>query len=153
VLVGGVAAVVEGAPVTTFDVDVVHERSARNVRRLRAALNELGARYRTRPELDRSPSSDDLLGPGHHLLSTRLGPLDVLGVIGKERSYPSLVRSARRRKLGSYFVPVLDLRTQIAVKRESRKIGWRCQSSKRRCGRAARAAADPTSWPSLRSPP
>jgi hypothetical protein len=26
VVVGGVAAVVEGAPITTFDVDVVHER-------------------------------------------------------------------------------------------------------------------------------
>ena len=44
VLVGGIAAVVEGAPLTTFDIDVVHERSAANVRRLVAALAELGAR-------------------------------------------------------------------------------------------------------------
>ena len=34
VLVGGVAAVVEGAPVATFDVDVVHDRTEQNIRRL-----------------------------------------------------------------------------------------------------------------------
>lgn len=118
VLVGGIAAVVEGAPITTFDVDVVHERSEGNVQRLIKALHDLNARYRTRPELDRSPSAHDLLGPGHHLLSTRLGPLDVLGVIGKDRAFESLARTARRRKIGSCFVLVLDLETQIAVKTE-----------------------------------
>jgi hypothetical protein len=118
VLVGGVAAVVEGAPLDTFDTDVVHERSAANVRRLVVALDEIGARYRTRLELDRAPRPDDLMGPGHHLLATKLGPLDVLGAIGRDRAFDSLARTARRRKLGDFYVLVLDLETQIAVKKE-----------------------------------
>ena len=31
VLVGGLAAVVQGAPITTFDVDIVHRRTEANV--------------------------------------------------------------------------------------------------------------------------
>lgn len=72
----------------------------------------------SRPELDRSPRAEDLLGTGHHLLTTKLGPLDVRGVIGNDRPFESLAKRARRRKLGDYFVLVLDLETQIAVKRE-----------------------------------
>jgi len=34
ILVGGVAAVVRGAPINTFDVDIVHSRSPENVARL-----------------------------------------------------------------------------------------------------------------------
>ncbi len=34
IVVGGIAAVAQGAPVVTFDVDVVHDRSPENVRRL-----------------------------------------------------------------------------------------------------------------------
>lgn len=118
ILVGGVAAVVEGAPLSTLDVDVVHDRSATNVRRLLSALEEIGARYRTRPELNRAPIEPDLAGPGHYLLMTKLGPFDVLGIIGKNRSYESLIRTARRRKLGNFFVRVLDLKTQVQVKEE-----------------------------------
>jgi len=118
VLVGGVAAVVEGAPLTTLDTDIVPDRSPANVHRLIAALQELAARYRTRPELDRFPAAGDLAGPGHHLLTTKFGPLDVLGVIGKDRAYPSLLKTAKRRKLGDHFVTVLDLKTQIAIKKE-----------------------------------
>jgi hypothetical protein len=118
VLVGGVAAVVEGAPISTLDVDIVHDPAPDNVRRLIAALHELGARYRTRPELDRSPTAEALTGPGHHLLTTRFGPLDVLGIIGKDRKFGALVRTAKRRKLGEFFVWVLDLKTQIAVKED-----------------------------------
>jgi len=42
----------------------------------------------------------------------------VLGVIGKDRGFGSLVKTAKRRKLGRFFVWVLDLETQIAVKEE-----------------------------------
>jgi hypothetical protein len=118
VLVGGVAAVVEGAPVSTFDVDIVHARDPENVARLLEALSELEARYRVRPELRRKPTAELLTGEGHHLLTTRYGPLDVLGVIGKERDFESLIGNARRRKLGAFFMWVLDLEMQIAVKEE-----------------------------------
>jgi hypothetical protein len=34
ILVGGLAAVIQGAPVTTMDVDVVHSQSPENIARL-----------------------------------------------------------------------------------------------------------------------
>jgi hypothetical protein len=44
--------------------------------------------------------------------------LDVLGVIGHGRDFAALMPRTRRRKLGGFFVSVLDLKTQIAVKEE-----------------------------------
>jgi hypothetical protein len=118
VLVGGVAAVIEGAPVTTFDLDIVHERTRQNVRRLRAALEELGAHYRIRRDVRLVPTADALAGSGHHLLLTRHGPLDVLGMVGNGRDFRALAGHSRRRKLAGRFVLVLDLPTQIAIKHE-----------------------------------
>ncbi len=46
IVVGGVAAVVGGAPIATFDLDIVHARNAANLARLQAALDEIDARYR-----------------------------------------------------------------------------------------------------------
>jgi hypothetical protein len=34
IVVGGVAAVLEGAPISTFDLDIVHFREVENVQRL-----------------------------------------------------------------------------------------------------------------------
>jgi hypothetical protein len=51
IVVGGVAAVLEGVPVNTFDLDVVRFREPDNIGRLLAALDSLGAAYRMRPEL------------------------------------------------------------------------------------------------------
>jgi hypothetical protein len=47
VVVGGAAAVINGAPVATFDLDILHRRTPENVRRLVAALTELDATFRT----------------------------------------------------------------------------------------------------------
>ena len=59
-----------------------------------------------------------LAGEGHHLLTTRHGPLDVLGVIGHGRDFATLIPKTHRRKLGDFFVYVLDLKTQIAIKED-----------------------------------
>ena len=42
ILVGGLAAVLNGAPVNTFDVDAVHSREPANIDRLLTVLNALG---------------------------------------------------------------------------------------------------------------
>jgi len=49
ILVGGLAAVIQGAPITTMDVDIVHKRSAENLTRLFAFLQSISAFYR-RPD-------------------------------------------------------------------------------------------------------
>lgn len=45
IVVGGVAAVFEGAPIVTLDLDIVYDRSTENIPRLEAALRELNALY------------------------------------------------------------------------------------------------------------
>ena len=116
-VVGGVAAVLGGAPVSTFDLDIVHSTSPENVARILAALKELDACYRFRPDL--RPDASHLASPGHQLLMTRYGPFDVLGMIGKGRTYfdllPLTVEMELRREVR---VRVLSLEAQIAVKEE-----------------------------------
>jgi hypothetical protein len=85
IVVGGVGAVLHGAPIATFDLDVVHSREARNVDRLLKALNLLGAHYREPAAQGIKPNSSHLSSLGHQLLMTCFGPLDLLGVIGGQR--------------------------------------------------------------------
>jgi len=119
VVVGGIAAAIEGAPVNTFDLDIVHSRERANVVRLLAALDSLEATYRTRPELALKPDASHLASPGHQLLMTRFGPLDILGMIGRSRGYDDLLPHAHELEVGDGLrVRVLDLETLIAVKEE-----------------------------------
>src|SRR3954462_9254611 len=88
IVVGGIAALIHAAPILTFDLDVVHSREPANIPRLLNALGELGAYYRIQPERRFRPNESHLVGPGHQLLITEFGPLDLLGTIGKNRAYP-----------------------------------------------------------------
>ena len=49
ILVGGLAAVVQGAPVTTVDVDIVHKQSSENIDKLLVFLKSIDAFHR-RPD-------------------------------------------------------------------------------------------------------
>ena len=119
IVVGGVAAVLRGVPINTFDLDVVHSTELANVDRLLAALTELDAFYRFQPELRMRPDASHLRSPGHQLLITRFGPLDLLGAIGKGRSYADLLRDFTEYDLDDGVrVRVLGLEAQIAVKEE-----------------------------------
>jgi hypothetical protein len=60
IVVGGAAAVLHGAPITTQDLDIVHRRTAENVQRLSQLLAELDARFRgrdLRPKYSRAADS------------------------------------------------------------------------------------------------
>ncbi|MBM4373022.1 MAG: hypothetical protein FJ098_15315 [Deltaproteobacteria bacterium] len=92
IVVGGVAAVAQGVPLSTFDLDIVHHRTPGNIERLRAFFDVVSARARHRPEGQRIlPGADALAGPGHQLLLTDRGPLDVLGAIEDGADYVSLL--------------------------------------------------------------
>jgi len=119
IVVGGVCAVLHGAPVTTFDLDVVHRRSAENLERLSAALRDLGAHYRGRGEQRLMPEAAHLASPGHHLLMTTAGPLDLLGTVGAGRDFDALVDHTSVVELDELEVRILDLPTLIQVKEES----------------------------------
>jgi hypothetical protein len=114
-----VSAVLHGAPVTTFDLDVVHARNRENVLRLMAALEELEAVYRSQPERRLRPDESHLSSRGHQLLLTKFGPLDVLGMIGKSRTWDDLCEHTTSLEIEpEAVVRVLDLEMLIAVKEE-----------------------------------
>ncbi len=116
---GGVSAVLHGVPVTTFDLDVVHRRTPDNIQRLMKALADLDAVYRSQPQRQLRPTESHLTGEGHQLFLTKLGPLDVLGMIGKSRTWDDLSPHTSTLEIDpGVGVKVLDLSTLIAVKEE-----------------------------------
>jgi hypothetical protein len=116
VVVGGMAAVLRGAPVTTRDIDIVYDRSAENVRRLLAALTTLDALFRDDPRR-LCPNESHLWSPGHKLLETRHGPLDVLGTIEEHTTYADLLPHASVLEVAGVNVLVLSVERLIEVKR------------------------------------
>jgi hypothetical protein len=72
VVVGGVSAVLQGAPLTTFDIDTLAKVDRANAQRLQRALEALDARYREHGSLQ--PTAEDLEAGGHLLLMTSRGP-------------------------------------------------------------------------------
>jgi hypothetical protein len=96
IIVRGMAAVLRGAPVNTFDLDVVYERGAANIERLLHALDELQAIVRDDPRRLRLNEAH-LRSPGHKLMETNQGPLDLLGTIEETAGFAELVLSGHRR--------------------------------------------------------
>ena len=118
-MVGGVAAVLEGVPVDTFDLDIVHSRESRNVARMRTALEALEATYRTPGDRKLKPDQSHLSSPGRQLLTIRFGALDVLRTIGRSHSYDDLLPHTVEMELSDGLrVRILDLETIIAIKEE-----------------------------------
>ena len=122
ILVGGLAAVVQGAPVTTMDVDIVHSRSSENIVKLLAFLKSIGAVHRRPDDKVIEPTERDISGEGHALFSTRLGPLDVLAVIEEGKTYDDLLEHTVDVKFRGHTIKVLDLKMIIELKRASRDL-------------------------------
>lgn len=117
ILVGGLSAVLQGAPVDTFDVDIVHRRDPGNIERLLRVLAFLDAIYRAQPERKLRPNAGHLAGPGHQNLLTRFGPLDVLGEIGRGQGYEELLSRCSPMDLDQGLeVQVLRLDAYVAIK-------------------------------------
>ncbi len=119
VLVGGLAAVMQGAPVSTMDVDIVHEQSPENIEKLQAFLESVDAIHRRPDDKIIGPNKEDLSSKGHALFKTRLGPLDVLAFIEGGRSYQDLVGRSVKIQFRGFAMHVLDLETIVEIKKAS----------------------------------
>ena len=118
-VVGGLAAVLNGAPVNTFDLDIVPARGEANVARLLRVLDTLEGVYRMQPDRRLKPDTSHLSSTGHHNLITNCGPLDVLGTIGRGLGYEDLLPHTTEMDIGGGArVRVLDLATIVALKVE-----------------------------------
>lgn len=116
IIVGGVAAVLEGAPITTLDLDVLYDRRGENLDRLHAALEALHARYRDPAGRDIRPSPERLETLRIHLLLTDSGPLDLLSEVGHGWTYDDLLPTTTLRTVGELEVRVLTLSKLIEIK-------------------------------------
>ncbi len=116
VVVGGVAAILEGAPIATLDLDIVCRFDDDNLHRLVILLEELEARYRDPAGRDIRPTLDRLESNEVNLLETKLGPLDVLQRIGSGWSWDEVVARSHVLKVGDLEVRVLGLASIIESK-------------------------------------
>jgi hypothetical protein len=117
IVVGGAAAVLQGVPINTLDIDVVYDRAPDNLKGLGDALTELDAVFRTDPRKLR-PNESHLRSAGHKLLQTRYGVLDLLATIEEDTDYTALLPHAVDIVLGELTVKVLSLERLVEVKRK-----------------------------------
>jgi hypothetical protein len=116
-VVGGYAGVMLGAPILTFDLDIVHRRTPENVDRLHEWLLAHGAYHRNDLANRRlSPARELLAGGGHLNLATDLGDLDVLCELAPGEGYDELLTDSVLLRAGDAEVRVLGLERLIAVK-------------------------------------
>jgi predicted nucleotidyltransferase len=119
VVVGGLAAILHGAPGQTLDIDLVFSRDPENIQRLLDFLGEADAIFRIQPHRRLRPNESHLAGGGHLNLLTRYGPVDLLGTIGNNLGYADLASHSNEMDIGQGLrIQVLDLETIIAVKEQ-----------------------------------
>lgn len=123
IIVGGAAAVIHGAPITTQDLDIVPRRDPDGLARLLAALTALDARFRpVRPDRDLAPTAEHFAGGGQLNLITRQGPLDILLRLHDTRGYEELVGHSLEIVDRDLRVRVIDLDTLIEIKRSTGRV-------------------------------
>lgn len=115
IVVGGVAGVLQGAPLLTRDLDIVYRLADDNAERLLAALEDLEAKFRADPR-QLEPNRSHLASRGHKLLTTRLGDLDCLGTIEDDTDYEDLLPHVDRMQIGETEFQVLALGRLVEVK-------------------------------------
>jgi hypothetical protein len=91
IVVGGVSAVLQGAPILTFDLDIVHRRTPENIARLHHALSDIESVHRSR--------------------------LNVLGEIEYRQGYEDLLPLSEWINFGNGRIQVLKLAAYVALKR------------------------------------
>ncbi len=119
VLIGGLAAVLHGAPHVTTDVDVVPEDGQANLQRLSAALRDLDARIRTTGEpegIPFDPSAESLSRVRVWNLQTSRGDLDITFEPSGTRGYDDLRRDVVRMEVRGIDVPVASLADVVRSK-------------------------------------
>jgi hypothetical protein len=117
IVVDSLAEALHGAPIGTYDIDVVHSREPANTARILPVLEALDAVFRMQPERRLRPNASHLASTGHLNLITRYGPLDLLGTIGRDLGYQDLVPHSVELDISEGLrIRVLDLETLIAIK-------------------------------------
>ena len=116
IIVGGTAAVLEGAPIITLDLDIVFEKTPENISRLVDALTEVNAHYKDPAGRYIVPDAAKLATFRTNLLVTDLGGLDVLPSIADGLIYSDLLERSSEYEVSGLRLQVLNLDAVIETK-------------------------------------
>lgn len=118
VLAGGLACVVHGSPVVTYDIDICVSIDEEQVGKLRAALKDLSPRHRMNPSF--KPSFFDfpskLEGVNNIYLETELGVLDILSALNPIGAFEEVKKNAITVSLFGYPCKIVSLKDLIRIK-------------------------------------
>jgi hypothetical protein len=155
VLIGGFAAVLQGSPYPTNDVDITPNASSANFARLSAALTELDAKVRaenTEP-LPFSHDADSLAAVAVWNLATKYGDLDITRTPSGTSGFADLRRDAVTIRVRALDVPVASMndivRSKDAAARNKDKLvlpvlrELAAEETKRRADARRRRPRDP----------
>src|SRR6266513_2307587 len=118
VVIGGVAASLQGSTTITNDFDICYSRDSDNLERLTAALAEVGATLRGAREPVAFRLDARTLKAGlNFMFDTKYGPFDCLGEASGRFDYEQLTPNADEMDLVGTKVPVASLDDLIRMKR------------------------------------
>lgn len=127
IVVGGIAAVLQGSPLTTEDVDLLYRVSGENTRRLAQALAELDASYADPAGRIIRPDAERLTSSRVHLLNTSCGRVDLMQTVGDRLAYSALLARSRELEIEEFTVRVLALEAIIETKEHADRPKDRAQ--------------------------
>jgi hypothetical protein len=125
VVIGAIAAIAQGYPLTTQDIDITPARDPDNLERLAAALRELDARLRI-PDDEAGvsfPIDAEMLGNAEMwTLRTPFGDLDINYTPSGTTGYADLRRAARRESIEGVQVSIAALADIIRSKEAAGRV-------------------------------
>ena len=124
VIVGGLSAVLHGAPIVTQDLDVCYRRTPGNLARLAEALKPFGLQLRNLPEgLPNLFDEHSLaLGTNFTLQLSDGEEFDLLVIMSAIGGYESIIDRTIEMDVGGYNVRVLSLEDLIRTKRAAGRM-------------------------------
>lgn len=118
IIVGGAAATALGSARLTFDLDIVYRRSKENIERIVIALQPITPYLRGAPPgLPFSWDVQTVERGLNFMLTTTLGPLDILGEIAGGGGYDQLRQKTIKVTIAGTECLCLNLESLIQVKR------------------------------------
>lgn len=118
VIIGGLAAIVHGAPLVTQDVDLCYARDPANLEHLADALREVNAELRgADPGLPFRLDPETLAGGDAFTFTTDVGWIDIMATPAGVAGYDELERSADALELFGHRVLVASIDDLIRMKR------------------------------------
>ena len=121
IVVGGVAAILQGSPLTTEDVDVVFAGDDENISRLSWRSKSSRPFMSTRQVGASNRTFNRLVSGNVHLFKTNRGRLDALRTVDDQLGFDNLVEKSRLFELDDFAFRVLDLKAINETKEQANR--------------------------------